>query len=73
MTSKQTTSPPEQPGGEAAWIATSSLISGIGVWGLIGGLVDWWLGIPKHLGLLVGMLVGAAAAIYLIVKRLDGS
>jgi ATP synthase protein I len=74
MTStQQPTSPPAGSGGEDAWVASGHLMSGIGVWGGIGALVDWWLGIPKHFGLLVGMLVGAAAAIYLIVKRLGSS
>jgi ATP synthase protein I len=73
MTSAQPSKPPQSSGGEQAWVATANLISGIAVWGLIGGLVDWWLGIPKHFGLMVGMLVGAAAAIYLIVKRLGSS
>lgn len=53
------------------WSALSYLIAGIGVWGFLGWLVDRWLDVPKHFGLLVGMLVGATAAIYLIVKRLD--
>jgi F0F1-type ATP synthase assembly protein I len=54
-------------------MATGHLLSGVAVWAVIGGLVDWWLGIPSHIGLVVGMLVGAAAAIYLIVKRLGSS
>lgn len=74
MTStQQTSSPAASSGGEDAWVASGHLMSGIAVWGGIGALVDWWLGIPKHFGLLVGMLVGAAAAIYLIVKRLGSS
>jgi ATP synthase protein I len=52
------------------WSALSYLIAGIGGWGFVGWLVDRWLEVPKHLGLLVGMLVGAAAAVYLVVKKL---
>lgn len=73
MTSKEPATKSVASGAEAGWIATGHLISGIAVWAVIGGLVDWWLGIPSHIGLVVGMLVGAAAAIYLIVKRLGSS
>jgi ATP synthase protein I len=73
MTSKRTTPQSGASGSELGWMATGSLMGGIAVWGTVGALVDWWLGIPKHFGLLVGMLVGAAAAIYLIVKRLGSS
>ncbi|HEX5594533.1 MAG TPA: hypothetical protein VFX61_00700 [Micromonosporaceae bacterium] len=46
------------------------LIAGIGVWGLIGWLVERWLGLPKGIGIAGGMIIGAAGAIYLIMKRL---
>ena len=58
-----------EPGANAGWAALSTLISGIAVWGAAGALLDWWLGIPKHVGLLVGMIVGIAAALYLVVKK----
>jgi len=58
-----------EPGANAGWAALSTLISGIAVWGAAGALLDWWLGIPKHIGLLVGMIVGIAAALYLVVKK----
>jgi ATP synthase protein I len=32
-------------------------------------LLDRWLGMP-HIGLILGLVVGTALAIYLIVKRL---
>jgi F0F1-type ATP synthase assembly protein I len=75
MTSKQPATKPEgaAAGMETGWMATGHLLSGVAVWAVIGGLVDWWLGIPSHICLVVGMLVGAAAAIYLIVKRLGSS
>jgi ATP synthase protein I len=57
------------PGENAGWAALSTLMAGIAVWGGIGALLDWWLGIPKHLGLLLGMIVGLALALYLVMKR----
>jgi ATP synthase protein I len=63
--------PPKRPdpGANAGWIALSTLISGVVLWGAFGALLDWWLGIPKHIGLLVGMIVGITAALYLVMKR----
>ncbi|GAB3999760.1 hypothetical protein GCM10029992_29490 [Glycomyces albus] len=46
------------------------LLSGIIFWGGAGYLVDLWLGLPK-VGLLVGMLVGAAAGMYLLIKQMS--
>ncbi|HLL67256.1 MAG TPA: AtpZ/AtpI family protein [Micromonosporaceae bacterium] len=63
--------PSDQPSGaDAGWTALSYLIAGIGFWAFVGWLADRWLGIPNHFGLLVGMLVGAAGAVYLVIKRL---
>jgi ATP synthase protein I len=56
-------------GANAAYTALGYLIAGIGIWGFLGWLLDGWLGLP-HIGLVVGMVVGTALAIYLIVKRL---
>lgn len=63
--------PPQRPpaGENAGWAALSTLISGIAVWGGVGALVDWWLDVPKHIGLMVGMIVGMVLALYLVVKR----
>jgi F0F1-type ATP synthase assembly protein I len=62
---------PQQPAGaELGWSALSYLLAGIGGWGFIGWLVDKWLDVPKHFGLMVGMIIGGAAAVYLIVKKL---
>ncbi|WP_027343623.1 hypothetical protein [Hamadaea tsunoensis] len=65
-------SPRKRPpsGADLGWTAIGYLIAGIGVWGGVGWLVDRWLGIPMGLGVMVGMLVGGAGAIYMIVKRL---
>lgn len=59
-----------QSGADMGWTALGYLIAGIGVWGVIGWLVDRWLDVPMHLGLLVGLLVGMTGAVYLIVKRM---
>jgi ATP synthase protein I len=57
-------------GANAGWTAVGYLIAGIGVWGGIGWLVDRWLDVPMHFGTLIGMLVGMAGAVYLIVKTM---
>ena len=56
------------PGGsEVAWIIIGLLLSGVIAWGGIGWLLDRWLG--TSLFLPVGILVGAAGAFYLIIRR----
>lgn len=64
--------PPEQQpaGADLGWTALGYLLAGIGVWSFVGWLVDRWLGLPKGIGLMVGMVLGATGAVYLIVKRL---
>jgi F0F1-type ATP synthase assembly protein I len=57
-------------GADVGWAAVGYLLAGIGVWAFIGWLVDRWLDIPKGIGVMVGMVVGACGAVYLIVKRL---
>jgi ATP synthase protein I len=56
-------------GANAGWAALATLLSGVLVWAGIGALLDWWLGIPKHLGLVAGMVLGAGVAVYVIMKR----
>ncbi len=58
-----------EPGENSGWTALGTLLSGIVLWGGIGWLLDWWLGIPKHFGLLIGMIVGISLALYLVMKR----
>lgn len=59
---------PDRPSGAAAGGAVlGTLIAGIAVWGGIGALLDWWLGIRVFLP--VGVLVGAAAGVYLVVVK----
>lgn len=60
----------EASGADLGWTALGYLIAGVGVWGFVGFLIDEWLGFPQ-IGLMVGMMVGAAAAIYLIVRRMS--
>ncbi|NUT31690.1 MAG: hypothetical protein HOV79_01315 [Hamadaea sp.] len=62
--------PAPQAGADAAWTAVGYLIAGIGGWGAIGWVVDRWLGTPQHYGVMIGMLIGMAGAVYLIVKKL---
>jgi ATP synthase protein I len=57
---------------DAAWSIMSYLISGILVWGGVGWLVDRWTG-HSSLFLPIGVVFGAAAAIYLIFLRYDKS
>jgi ATP synthase protein I len=47
------------------------LIAGIGVWGFLGWLAERMFGVPNGIGIVTGMMVGAAGAIYLIMKRLS--
>jgi ATP synthase protein I len=51
------------------WAALGYLIAGMAAWGLIGWLADLWL---KTHGILigVGVMVGAAGGIYLVMRRL---
>ncbi len=56
-------------GADVGWAAVSYLIGGIAVWGFVGWLVDRWL----HTGGIataVGCVLGAAAGIYLMVRKL---
>ena len=65
-------SPARPPGGggsgaDTGWAVTGTLISGMVVWGGAGWLLDQWL----HIRVLapVGIILGMALAIYLVVKR----
>jgi ATP synthase protein I len=49
------------------WAAISYLVTGVGVWGGVGWLVDRWLGTGVFVG--VGVLAGAAAGVYLVYLR----
>ncbi len=49
------------------WAIVGTLLSGMIVWGGIGWLLDWWLGVNFLLP--IGLVLGAAGAIFLVVKR----
>ena len=68
MADKQPPKRPD-PGANAGWAALGTLLSGLIVWGGVGSLLDWWLGIPNNIGLLVGMIVGISLSLYLVMKR----
>jgi ATP synthase protein I len=69
--------PPESPKDDASdplnsgsgIVAIAYLITGIVVWGGVGWLIDSWLG-TKGIAAGIGAVVGAAAGVYLIVRRL---
>ncbi len=66
-------SEPEEPGrpggrgGDIVWSILGTLIAGVLAWGFIGWLLDRWLGTEFLVA--VGILVGAAGAFYLIIRR----
>jgi ATP synthase protein I len=62
--------PPREPPGRGAdvvWSSIGTLIAGVLAWGFIGWLLDRWLG-TRYL-VAVGIIVGMAGAMYLIIKR----
>ena len=57
------------PGAGQGWAALAYLLGGMAVWGFIGWLVDRWLdtgGVATG----IGVVVGAAGGVYLVVRRL---
>jgi ATP synthase protein I len=76
MTGHSPSEPPRDendhvPNTNQGMTALSYLIAGILVWGLIGWLVDRWLG-TRGIAAGIGAILGAAGAVYLIVRRLGG-
>jgi F0F1-type ATP synthase assembly protein I len=49
------------------WSILGTLVAGVLAWGGIGWLLDRWLGTEFLVA--VGVLVGAAGAFYLIIRR----
>ncbi len=60
---------PPPPDSGAGYVAISYLVGGMVVWGGVGWLVDQWLGL-KGIAMGIGAVVGAAAGVYLIARRL---
>ena len=60
-----------EPGADAGWAAIGYLLGGMIFWGGIGWLVDRWLELPR-VGLLIGLIGGMAAGVYLVMKKLGG-
>jgi ATP synthase protein I len=60
---------PDRPGGgsDIVWSIIGTLVAGVLAWGFIGWLLDRWLGTGYLVA--VGILVGAAGAFYLIIRR----
>ena len=53
---------------DEAWGSVSTLIAGLGFWGVVGWLVDRWLGtFPACTA--VGVMLGMLGAIYLVIVR----
>jgi len=75
MTGQEPSSRPDGDGGPrppnqgVGMTALSYLIAGMVVWGLIGWLVDRWLA-TGGVATGVGVVLGAAGGVYLIVRRL---
>jgi ATP synthase protein I len=60
---------PRKPGGgsDIVWSILGTLVAGVLAWGAIGWLLDRWLGTEFLVA--IGILVGAAGAFYLIIRR----
>ena len=58
-------------GAETGWAIIGTMISGMAVWGGAGWLLDRWL--DTRVFLPVGVLLGMAVAIYVVVVRYGGA
>jgi ATP synthase protein I len=59
--------PSDWSGAGQGWAVLGTLLAGIFVWGGIGWLVDLWLGTDFVKA--IGVIVGAAASVYLVTVR----
>jgi ATP synthase protein I len=57
------------PGAGLGWTALSYLMAGMAFWGFVGWLVDRWL-TTHGIAIGIGIIVGAAAGVYLVMRRL---
>jgi ATP synthase protein I len=55
-------------GWSAGFAISATLLSGVAVYGVIGYLIDRWLGTPKVFTA-IGMIAGAVLGIYLVYLR----
>lgn len=56
-------------GVNTGWTALGYLLSGMLVWGFVGWLIDGWLDLDG-IATAIGVVLGTAGGIYLVVKRL---
>ncbi len=59
----------EAQGANTGWAALGYLLAGMAVWGCAGWLVDRWLH-TSGVATAIGVVLGTAGGIYLVVKRL---
>jgi F0F1-type ATP synthase assembly protein I len=59
----------EAQGANTGWAALGYLLAGMAVWGFVGWLVDTWLA-TGGIATAIGIVLGAAGGIYLVVRRL---
>jgi hypothetical protein len=57
-------------GADTGWSVIGTMLSGMGVWGGAGWLLDRWLGIQVLFP--VGIILGMAVAVYMVVVRFGG-
>jgi F0F1-type ATP synthase assembly protein I len=62
--------PQQGSGAETGYAVLGTLISGMAVWGGVGWLLDQWL--DTRVFFPVGVILGMAVAIYLVVARFGG-
>jgi hypothetical protein len=58
-------------GADTGWAIIGTMLSGMAVWGGVGWLLDLWLDIKVLLP--VGIILGMAVAIYMVVVRYGGA
>jgi F0F1-type ATP synthase assembly protein I len=59
-------------GAGQGWTAISYLIGGMLVWGGVGWLIDRWIH-SGGIATAIGVVLGAAGGVYLIVRRMGGA
>lgn len=57
-------------GSDIVWSIIGTFVAGVLAWGLIGWALDKWLGTSFLVA--IGIMVGAAGAFYLIIRRYGG-